>query len=72
MEEYDSVPFYYGNNYVLTDSDYEKFIKITAVDNFGNTCSKAFFVSRYPVLYINTKGKVPVESKDSVKANLVV
>lgn len=72
LDEYEETPFNEGNTYTLKDEDYEKFIKVTVTDTYGLTASRSFFVSRYPVIYINTENHDPIISKDKVNTDIVI
>ena len=58
-------------DYVITESDYEHWLRITVFDNAGDTVfTKNTWISKLPVLYIDTEDGKPVTSKtDYVTAN---
>ena len=59
-------------DYVITESDYEHWLRVTVCDNAGNTLfTKDTWISKLPVLYIDTEDGNPITSKtDYVTANL--
>lgn len=59
-------------NYVITESDYEHWLRVTVCDMAGDTVfAKDTWISKLPVLYIDTDDGKPITSKkDYVSANL--
>ena len=50
--------------YVVTDSDYEHWLRVTVCDKAGETVySKDTWTSKLPVLYIDTENGEPITSK---------
>lgn len=58
--------------YVVTDSDYEHWLRVTVCDKAGETVySKDTWTSKLPVLYIDTEDGNPITSKENyVNASL--
>jgi hypothetical protein len=59
-------------NYVITENDYEHWLRVTVCDKTGNTVfTKDTWISKLPVLYIDTEDGSPITSKtDYVTASL--
>ena len=59
-------------DYVITGKDYEHWLRVTVSDHMGRTLfSKDTWISKLPVLYIDTEEGKPIVSKeDYVMANL--
>ena len=52
-------------DYVITENDYEHWLRVTISDNMGNTVfSKNTWISKLPVLYVDTEGGKPIVSKE--------
>ena len=60
------------NGYAITDNDYEHWLRATISDKAGNTVYvKDTWISKLPVLYIDTDDGKPITSKENyVTANL--
>ena len=58
--------------YTITESDYEHWLRATVRDKAGNTIfTKDTWISKLPVLYIDTEGSLPITSKkDYLTADL--
>ena len=59
-------------DYVITENDYEHWLRVTVCDNAGNMVfTKDTWISKLPVLYIDTEDGSPITSKtDYVTASL--
>ena len=59
-------------DYVITENDYEHWLRVSVCDNAGNTVfTKDTWISKLPVLYIDTEDGNQITSKDFyVTANL--
>ena len=59
-------------DYVITENDYEHWLRVSVCDNAGNTLfTKDTWISKLPVLYIDTEGGQPITSKTTyVSANI--
>ena len=61
-----------SSSYTITESDYERWLRVEACDNAGRTAfSKCVWISKLPVLYIDTEDGNSITSKENyVVANL--
>lgn len=68
----DTTVIFSTKDYVITESDYEQWLRVTVSDNAGNTLfTKDTWISKLPVLYIDTEDSIPITSKtDYVTAKL--
>ena len=69
---FDETPLSLTRNYVVTEDDYEHWLRVTICDKAGNTVfTKDIWISKLPVLYIDTDNGQPITSKNHfVSANL--
>ena len=69
---FDDTALSLAKNYVITESDYEHWLRVTVCDNVGNTVfTKDTWISKLPVMYIDTKDGKPVTSRNNyVSANI--
>ena len=72
MGIFDDVAICSSKAYVITEDDYEHWLRVTICDRAGNTIyAKDTWISKLPVLYINTEDGNPIVSKDDyVTANI--
>ena len=69
---FDDVAICSSKDYVITEDDYEHWLRLTISDKFGNMVyAKDTWISKLPVLYINTEDGNPIVSReDYVTANI--